>query len=89
MADATCRHCPTEQVIDLVLSSANERLRARCDRRKILDVLEEKHAAYDVHAVCSLLARKYDVVEEQLEEAGAAQNQPEEVSPPPGLSCSR
>jgi hypothetical protein len=72
MADASCRHCPTEQLVDLVLGSANERLRARCDRQKILDVLAERHAAYDVHSVCSLLARKYDTVEEQLEEAGAA-----------------
>ena len=72
MAEAACRHCTTEQIIDLVLSSAHERLRVRCDRSKIIDVLEEKHGAYDVHAVCLLLARKYDGVEEQLESAGAA-----------------
>ena len=60
MADAACRHCPTEQLVDLVLGSAHERLRARCDRDKIVDVLEEKHGAYDVHAVHSLLIRKYD-----------------------------
>jgi hypothetical protein len=40
-ADAQCRHCPTEQLIDLVLNSAHERLRARCDRSKILNVLED------------------------------------------------
>jgi hypothetical protein len=72
MADAACRHCTMEQIIDLVLNSAHERLRTRCDRSKIIDLLEEKHGAYDVHAVCLLLARKYDGVEEQLELAGAA-----------------
>ena len=55
-----------------MLGSAHERLKARCDRGKILDVLEEKHGAYDVHAVCLLLARKYDTVEEQLELRDAA-----------------
>ena len=43
MAGTACRHCPTEQHVDLVLNTANDRLRTRCDRSKILDVLEEKH----------------------------------------------
>jgi hypothetical protein len=72
MAAAASRHVPTEQLVDQVLNSAHERLRQRCDRTKIVVVLEEKHGAYDVHAVHSLLTRKYDVVDEQLESAGAA-----------------
>lgn len=55
-----------------MLSSAHERLRQRCDRRKILLALEDKYAAYDAHGVHSLLARKYDAVEEQLESSEAA-----------------
>ena len=42
-----CRRCPTDELIDLALRSAHERLRERCDRSNILEVLEGKHAAYD------------------------------------------
>ena len=72
MADSTCRHCSTEELIVLALASAHPRLRERCDRAKILAVLEDKHAAYDAHGVHSLLVRKYGTVEEQLETAEAA-----------------
>ena len=43
-----------------------------CMRDQIVNLLQEKHAAYDAHGVHSLLAREYDVVEEQLEAANAA-----------------
>ena len=69
---ASCRHMPTEQVVSLALSSAHERLRERCNREKILAVLEDQHAAYDAHGLHSLLTRKYDAVEEQLATSGAA-----------------
>ena len=72
MEDARCCHCPTEQLVDLVLNSAHERLRARCDRSMILAMLEDKHAAYDTHGVHTLLAARYDAVEELLESSGAA-----------------
>ena len=49
-----CRHCNTEQLIDLVLNSAHHRLRERCERSKIVAVLEEKHGAYDAHGGCAL-----------------------------------
>ena len=52
-----CRHCNTEQLIDLVLNSAHHRLRERCERSKIVAVLEEKHGAYDAHGVHSLLVQ--------------------------------
>ena len=61
-----------EQLVDLVLSSAHPRLQERCSRDQIVNLLQEKHAAYDAHGVHSLLARKYDAVEEQLEAANAA-----------------
>ena len=61
-----------EQLVDLVLSSAHLRLQQRCSRDQIVNLLQEKHAAYDAHGVHSLLARKYDAVEEQLEAANAA-----------------
>ena len=47
MASAACRHCSTEQLIDLALSSVHPRLRERCDRAEIIAVLEDKH----VHTV--------------------------------------
>ena len=55
-----------EQLVDLVLSSAHPRLQERCSRNQIVNLLQEKHAAYDAHGVHSLLARTYDAVEEQL-----------------------
>ena len=63
MASADCRHCSTEQLIDLAIASAHPRLRERCDRAKVLAVLEDKHAAYDTHGLHSLLVRKYDTVD--------------------------
>ena len=41
---ADCRHCPTEQLVHLVIRSAHERMQERCDRSKIFHVLEDKHA---------------------------------------------
>ena len=72
MASADCRHCSTEQLIDLALASAHTRLRERCDRAKVLAVLEDKHAAYDAHGLHSLLMRKYVMVEEELESTDTA-----------------
>ena len=71
-AGDSCRHMTAEQLVDLVLSSAHPRLQQRCSRDQIVNLLQEKHAAYDAHGVHSLLARKYDAVEEQLEAANAA-----------------
>ena len=71
-AGDSCRHMTAEQLVDLVLSSAHPRLQERCSRDQIVNLLQEKHAAYDAHGVHSLLARKYDAVEEQLEAANAA-----------------
>ena len=71
-AGDSCRHMTAEQLVDLVLSSAHPRLQRRCSRDQIVNLLQEKHAAYDAHGVHSLLARKYDAVEEQLEAANAA-----------------
>ena len=56
----------------LLRSSAFASMQERCSRDQIVNLLQEKHAAYDAHGVHSLLARKYDAVEEQLEAANAA-----------------
>ena len=75
MAERTgdsCRHMTAEQLVNLVLSTAHPCLQQRCSRDQIVNLLQEKHAAYDAHGVHSLLARKYDAVEEQLEAANAA-----------------
>ena len=53
----SCRHMTTEQLVDLMLSSANLRLQECCSRYQIVNLLQEKHAVYDAHGVHSLLAR--------------------------------
>ena len=61
----------TEQMVDLVLSGAHERLQQRCARDKIVEVLEE-HGAYADNALRSLLSRRFDVIEKQLSDCDAA-----------------
>ena len=61
-AGDSCRHMTAEQLVDLVLSSAHPRLQQRCSRDQIVNLLKEKHAAYDAHGVHSLL----EVLEQAL-----------------------
>ena len=65
-AGDSCRHMTAEQLVDLVLSSAHPRLQERCSRDQIVNLLQEKHAAYNAHSLHSLLARKYDAVERNI-----------------------
>ena len=55
----------TEHLVGLVLSAAHERLQQRCNQAKIVALLEDKHGAYDVDAVHSLLKMRYDRIEEE------------------------
>ena len=45
----------TQQLVGLVLGAAHERLQQRCDERKIIALLEDKHGAYDVSLYMYLL----------------------------------
>ena len=62
----------TERLIALVLSSAHVRLQQRCNRGKILNVLEEEFGAYDGRGLCALLSWDYNDVKESLAATGAA-----------------
>jgi hypothetical protein len=50
----------TEQLVDRVLGNAHERLQQRCDRDKILALLEDEHGAYDANALRNLFGRQPD-----------------------------
>ena len=55
--------CPRQRssskLVDRVLAAAHERLQQRCDRDKIIALLEDEHGAYDDLGPCT--ARAYDL----------------------------
>ena len=51
-----CQHCPTEQLVDMVLRSSHERLQQRCDRDKILAVFERTSTGRTMRSVCTRAA---------------------------------
>ena len=52
----------TAELVDNVLGEAHERLQARCDRNKIVEILEDEEGVYDGRALCNLLNRRYEQV---------------------------
>ena len=64
----------TAQLVDRVLAAAHERLQQRCDRDKIIALLEDEHGAYDDLALRVLFSRhaEYETIRQQLMEKGAA-----------------
>ena len=55
-----------EELVDHALRQAHERLQARCDCAGIVEIFEEEYGVYDGRALCQLLSRRYDHVEETL-----------------------
>ena len=47
----------TDQLVDLVLGAAHERLQARCDRDKIIKLLEDVHTTLRLCTSSSVVSR--------------------------------